>query len=1258
MTDNQLYVPFRNEQTLLTNSCEYTSRNALFDLEIYGPYLDKIRELFVPSLEYRIHSMLEEFVYSENSRWAMQFPYFKKIVDTIATWRDPLIRAAEYDIGTMEKAIRNTVKRVVKDDLVTSFLESIILHYRLNKICRELDALGIEDNILRSLNIWNFVNEKKYYRADRDYFTNTDNANSSNVTMSSRDVKGSARCKKAIELATHDAYVTFLREKNTEQPTTSEYRLTTYRQIDDANQDFHQRHTEDDSTRNTKSISQNDDKMVESVNEEPPEFAKTQKFGKRLKMIIRKMYPENCSHPTLSISVITYLALPCKPSDLIERIFEADPSLTESCFIVMKRKFLISVYNVCSCLNDILGKLDVKFTKMLYLNCEIYPGYICFRLKNDNINKCLFVTRISICQNVCRRTIQRNSAISTCKSKLNTNEKESKCAERCNDDDNDILDEKSEELDDTCCLRSDRNVKDTVTNMSRDETGNGNKEVIICTIKECGPKCFQDFTTCNKSCENIAEKTCDVTLHVDNSEERIRKYHEISHSIEIDCENVAEKCRGKVFDSDNLIAISSKKLVKTNHEMKNIFSNKDLEGFSQPHDRPYLLDKESNLEDEDCNANTCSITSFVQNSERDKQLVELNCNRFLDNDIRAIDERSGDDGSLNSAKAEIGCDSNCSSNCNEDFINITVIDNILDIARIFEANQDVLDVTKIRNSNYCKSSKISSENNADSLAVSVQTPRLRVSSKGISVNVSYPGVGWLASGDDGSTSMKIRDRRVEVMNPSSLIFPRKGNKIIRNKRVFDETRSFIKPSRRSSVPRSRLRSNGDLESSDISNKEYLHSTSNTSRCCCSTCKFIAGDRRDKFEKFPKSTKLSGLCLSSSNGFRSVTSFTTIKYGTASRKDNDYSAKVPPQAILVMTKFRNSIDRSIGKIKRLIHKLRKILFNDETKTTNASRTFWKNEKFSEDTTRKRTSGRCIRQDYSITSCSTCNCCRQGCTLSSCESSNVTLSIRRNRCREGSKGGIKFRDRRLTGGSEILSAFRSIETSYDLWTPTVDDLEEHKLGRSDRCNKRKKIGRNGNYRTSTTISSQPKISANDSKYLERYTCKQREKTRDDKRDYEGIDSQDRWKETRYGCKRRERTRREIPIKCSISNESLGVSSSSNTQRGNIIKVHKQSRSGSEGSRAKNTREFVSSGKNRQKNAHHFDDRLKKRVFGIMTDICNDYADDLDLDFKLHLLRYVELCRSVKRALIKTLRLDDDFYENDTMSSARWRSTEEYD
>lgn len=85
-------------------------------------------------------------------------------------WKDSLNRVAEYDIGTMEEMMRHTVKRMIKDDLISRFLDSVILHHRLNKVCRELDALGIEDNILRNLNVWNFINERDYL-LDRNCFT-------------------------------------------------------------------------------------------------------------------------------------------------------------------------------------------------------------------------------------------------------------------------------------------------------------------------------------------------------------------------------------------------------------------------------------------------------------------------------------------------------------------------------------------------------------------------------------------------------------------------------------------------------------------------------------------------------------------------------------------------------------------------------------------------------------------------------------------------------------------------------------------------------------------------------------------------------------------------------------------------------------------------------------------------------------------------------------------------------------------------------
>lgn len=239
-------------------------------------------------------------------------------------------------------------------------------------------------------------------------------------------------------------------------------------------------------------------------------------------------------------------------------------------------------------------------------------------------------------------------------------------------------------------------------------------------------------------------------------------------------------------------------------------------------------------------------------------------------------------------------------------------------------------------------------------------------------------------------------------------------------------------------------------------------------------------------------------------------------------------------------------------------------------------------------------------------------------------------------------MKFRDRRLIDGSECtLSTFRSIEASYDSLTPTVEDLEEHELSRSDRCEDRRErridqrsVVKNQNsrdfrknYGTGVTISS-AEVSGNESKYLERCaTCERREETRDEKRDDERIHNRDRWQEMRRGCQGQ--TRGEGSIKRS-SDESRGTSSSY-IRRERVRNVRKQSRS--DRSRARNAREGFASSDN---------DRLRKRrVFEILTDVCNDYAlDDLDLDFRLHLLRYVKLCRSVKRALTRTLR--SDFYD----------------
>lgn len=130
-----------------TNSYNSTRQDAGFNLEKYDPYLDKIRAFFVPSLERKVHSLLEEFVYRENSRWTEQFLRFKKFINAIIMREDFLNDIAECDMEKLTK----TVKCIMRDELAICLLDSVLLHRRLNKICYELDTLGIEDDILRSL---------------------------------------------------------------------------------------------------------------------------------------------------------------------------------------------------------------------------------------------------------------------------------------------------------------------------------------------------------------------------------------------------------------------------------------------------------------------------------------------------------------------------------------------------------------------------------------------------------------------------------------------------------------------------------------------------------------------------------------------------------------------------------------------------------------------------------------------------------------------------------------------------------------------------------------------------------------------------------------------------------------------------------------------------------------------------------------------------------------------------------------------------
>ncbi|XP_014483196.1 PREDICTED: uncharacterized protein LOC106748829 [Dinoponera quadriceps] len=628
------------------------SQDVAFDLEKYGPYIDKIRALFVPSLEYRIHSFLVEFVYSTDSRSARRFPRFKRFVDTLATWKGLLNKIAEYDVETMGEAIGSIMNCALKDDLITCFLDSVILHHRLSKICRELDALGIEDNILRSLNVWNFASERNYRRPDGA-----------------------------------------------------------------------------------------------DVAREFPIGGKTQ-AASRLKVIVRKMHVEDCGCSTGSSVVTRHLPVPCRADDLIRRISEADPSLTESCLIVMRRKFQISVGNVCSCLNDVLGKPSVETSRPIArtLRLEIRPGYISFKLKAAGVRNCLFVARIPICQKV-RTSPPRDLRVTS----PSANAKGPRGAvegSECpgwweNADFNDTLsriDEESERTDDdACCSRPGRKSPAAVDSPPDGRLGSDGAEesALSPSINENLPNYDDELTTC--PCDELSEPVVETVSDVSTGEpeKRNEEHRETPGSCVIDYDGDTEEHRKGILESDDSIEESNKPVRSAddggracssydlaNHDQTGGISS-DSDGLSRIMDfdgrewtRP--SNKESDSGSADC-ANASSIATFVRNPERDKQLVELNYNCFSAV-VKADDERSSDPAdSLNSAGVELGPD--C-SRCYDDFVDITIAGD----------GASTRLVGPFRGKSYA--TKVQPRATDYSLAISARTPRLRVSSKDVNVDCS------------------------------------------------------------------------------------------------------------------------------------------------------------------------------------------------------------------------------------------------------------------------------------------------------------------------------------------------------------------------------------------------------------------------------------------------------------------------------------------------------------------------------------------
>lgn len=126
-----------------------------------GACINRVRPLIRPTLENRIYSVLEEFICKPNSRYVKRFPCVKKCLDVIAAWTDYMDAFCAKDTDVTEKIIKYAIENLVKDG--THFVDSVLLNNRVHKVCQEIDSLGMEQAVLKNMNVWGFINEKDYW---------------------------------------------------------------------------------------------------------------------------------------------------------------------------------------------------------------------------------------------------------------------------------------------------------------------------------------------------------------------------------------------------------------------------------------------------------------------------------------------------------------------------------------------------------------------------------------------------------------------------------------------------------------------------------------------------------------------------------------------------------------------------------------------------------------------------------------------------------------------------------------------------------------------------------------------------------------------------------------------------------------------------------------------------------------------------------------------------------------------------------------
>ncbi|XP_076303720.1 uncharacterized protein LOC143221935 [Lasioglossum baleicum] len=410
MSEDRLCAELDTNETFAETIC--STNNESFDFSKYGPYIDKVKPFLVSSLEGRIYSGLKEFVCDPSSRCSKCFPCVNRWLETSAAWADYIDAFFTKDTTVGEEMIKCAMKCLAKDGLVTQFTNSDGLNNGVDRMCHGLDAIVVDQNDLKSMNVCRYISEKDYWLSE-----GCANAASIDVIFKppNEHLKGNGSSDLEVEVDSCSER-TCERSADLQQNRMNNNTLNREENISDC-----ACRTENNTrcwknTRNAKTCD-----------------CRIERRTSKLKVLIYQTTKDNSSTGLTPVKV-TNLTVPCRPSHLIVRIFEAAPSLSESCLILMRKKFENGIQTACSCLNGILRKLDNAEMKELRLVCEIRPGYIDLNLRRPRTSKPrLFLARLPTCrshpkrESCCKHTYscensggfqyRRNSDISNCFSK-------------------------------------------------------------------------------------------------------------------------------------------------------------------------------------------------------------------------------------------------------------------------------------------------------------------------------------------------------------------------------------------------------------------------------------------------------------------------------------------------------------------------------------------------------------------------------------------------------------------------------------------------------------------------------------------------------------------------------------------------------------------------------------------------------------------------------------------------------------------------